>query len=56
MEVVELDLERLQKNWEPQGVGCGPKGQRKKKRNLSRDWETLYEEEVAQSGLNVFEK
>ena len=37
-------------------MGCGPKGQRKKKRNLSRDRETLYEEEVAQSGLKVFEK
>lgn len=39
------------------GVGCGLKGCRKKKnRSLSRDRETLYEDEVAQSGLRVFEK
>ena len=37
--------------------GCGPKGRRQKKhRSLSRDRETWCEEEVAESGLRVFEK
>ena len=37
-------------------MGCGQKGPRKKKKILNRDQETLYEEDVAQSGLRVFEK
>ena len=41
---------------EPQGVGCGQKAPRKKKKILNRDQETLYEEDVAQSGVRVFEK
>ena len=43
VEVVELDLEvLLQGSWEQYVVDCGQKGQRKKKKNLNRDLETLY--------------
>ena len=48
VEAVELDLE-LQGD-------CGQKDRRKKKKSLNRDQETLHEEDVAQSGLRVFEK
>ena len=41
VEVVELDLERLQGDRERSGVGCGQEGRRKKK-SLNRDQETLY--------------
>ena len=37
-------------------MGCGQKAPRKKKKILNRDQETLYEEDVAQSGVRVFEK
>ena len=40
MEAVELDLERLQGDWERQGVGCGWIGARKN--SLNTDQETLY--------------
>ena len=50
VEVVELDLELLQRDWELLGVGCGQKGRRKKE-SLNREGETSYLEDVAQSGF-----
>ena len=55
MEVVELDLERPQGVGERSGVGCDRKGRRKKK-SLNRVQEIFCYEDVAQSGLRVFEK